>query len=166
MVSDGVAPQLKINFNTIQSYRIHGNRSKLDIYPLLSQQNCKIKFGSMNFQFFLVWRLYAHKLHAPCSQAPRSRSHASVVAQVSPTKPAVKSRAQKRKSIVGAPGDEEPVEGSQKKKRKVSTQALTIKRAVNMTNVDINKLSLEEMKAMNKLFLDFFTPCTSGQKNH
>ena len=79
MVSDGVAPQLKINFNTIQSYRIHGNRSKLDIYPLLSQQNCKKKIGSMNFQFFSVWRLYAHKLHAPCSHAPRSCSRASVV---------------------------------------------------------------------------------------
>ena len=80
------------------------------------------------------------------------------IAQVSPTKPAVKSRAQKPKSIIGAPGDEEPAEGSQKKKRKVSTQALTIQRAINMTDVDINKLSPEEMKAMNKLYLDFFTP--------
>ena len=33
----------------------------------------------MNFQVLLVRRLYAHKLHAPCSQAPRSRSHTSVV---------------------------------------------------------------------------------------
>ena len=79
MVSDGVASQLKINFITIQSYRIYSYRSKLDIYPLLSQQNCKKKIGSMNFQFFSVWRLYAHKLHAPCSQAPRSCLHASVV---------------------------------------------------------------------------------------
>ena len=80
------------------------------------------------------------------------------IAQVSSAKSTVKSKAQKWKSIVRAPGDEEPVEGSQKKKRKVNTQALTIQRAVNMTNVDINKLSPEEMKAMNKLYLDFFTP--------
>ena len=48
------------------------------------------------------------------------------IAQVSPAKPAVKSKAQKRKSIIGAPGDEAPAEGSQKKNRKVNTQALTI----------------------------------------
>ena len=46
MVSDRVAPQAKINFHTIHDYRIHGNRSKLEISPLFSQQNWEKKFGS------------------------------------------------------------------------------------------------------------------------
>ena len=79
MVSDRVAPQVKINFHTIHSYRVHDNRSDLEISPLFPQQNWKNKFGSTDSQFLFVSGLYAHKLHAPCSHDPCSRSHGSVV---------------------------------------------------------------------------------------
>ena len=79
MVNDGVAPRLEITFHTVHSYRVYGNRSKLEISALFSPENWENKFGSTNSHFFFGWTLYAHKLHAPCSQAFCSRSHASVV---------------------------------------------------------------------------------------
>ena len=79
MVNDGVAPRLEITFHMVHSYRVHSNRSKLEISALFSLENWENKFGSTNSHFFLGWTLYAHKLHAPCSQAPCSCLHASVV---------------------------------------------------------------------------------------
>ena len=79
MVSDRVGPRAKINFHTTHGYRIHGNRSDLEISLLFPQKNSEIKFGSTDSHFLFVSGLYAHKLHAPCSHAPCSRSHDSVV---------------------------------------------------------------------------------------
>ena len=79
MVSVIFASQEKTNFHTIHGYRVHGNRSDLEISPLFPRQNWVNKFGSMDSQFLFVSGLYAHKLHAPCSHAPCSRSHGGVV---------------------------------------------------------------------------------------
>ena len=71
MVNDGVAPRLEITFHIIHSYRVHGNRSKLEISALFPPQNWKNKFGSMNSHFFLFGHstltssmLHAHRLLA------------------------------------------------------------------------------------------------------
>ena len=79
LVSVIFASQAKSNFHTIHSHRLHGNRSDLEISPLFPQQNWENKFGSTDSQFLFVLGLYAHKLHAPYSHAPCSRSHGSVV---------------------------------------------------------------------------------------
>ena len=79
MVSDRVAPQAKINFHTIHDYRIHGNRSELEIFPLFPQQNWENKFGSTDSQFLFVSGLYAHMLHAPRSMLTCSRLHAHML---------------------------------------------------------------------------------------
>ena len=80
MISVIFASEAKTNFHTIHGYRVHGNRSELEISPLFPQQNWENKFGSTDSQFLFVSGLYAHKLHAPCSHALCSRSHGSVVA--------------------------------------------------------------------------------------
>ena len=86
MVSVIFASEAKTNFHTIHGYRVHGNRSELEISPLFPQQNWENKFGSTDSQFLFISGLYTHKLHAPCSHAPCSRSHGSVVGFVSQPK--------------------------------------------------------------------------------
>lgn len=67
-----------------------------------------------------------------------------------PARPSSKKKASKWKSIVGAPGDE--VDSEDKEKMKVKTVPLTIQRVVNKPDIEVNKLSPMEIKAMHKLY--------------
>ena len=70
-----------------------------------------------------------------------------------------KKKGGKWKTTVGAPGDEEQVDDAAKGKKKAKANPpLTIHRAVNMTDVEVDKLSPADIKAMNKLYKDTFTP--------
>ena len=66
-------------------------------------------------------------------------------------------KGQKRKSIAGAPGDEMDSQ-TEKKAKKPRAAALSIHKCVNMTDVEINKLTPTEMKAMNALYKQVFSP--------
>ena len=72
MISVFFASEAKTNFHKILGYRVHGNRSELEISPLFPQQNWENKFGSTDSQFLFVSGLYAHK-------APRSMLTCSVL---------------------------------------------------------------------------------------
>jgi len=50
------------------------------------------------------------------------------------------------------------IEGANKAKKKSKAPALTIHKVVNMMEVEVNKLSPMEIKAMNKLYKDTFKP--------
>ena len=77
------------------------------------------------------------------------------VAKPSPAK----KKAGKRKTTARAPEDEDQDEEDRKGKKKAKTaMPLTIHRAVNMTDVEVDKLSAAEIKAMNKLYKDTFNP--------
>ena len=66
-------------------------------------------------------------------------------------------KGQKQKSIAGAPGDKMD-KLAEKKPRKPRAAALSIHKCVNMTDVEINMLVPTEMKAMNALYKQVFSP--------
>ena len=73
-------------------------------------------------------------------------------------------KGQKRKSIAGAPGDKMDNQ-TEKKAKKPRAAALSIHKCVNMMDVEINKLTPTEMKAMNALYKQVFSPMyASGKK--
>lgn len=75
---------------------------------------------------------------------------------VAATPPAAPKKPRKRKSLVGAPGDDVQGEAGTSGKKKKKEETLTLHKCLALTEADVKKLSTTQKDAMKTLYTNFF----------